>query len=122
MSLIDDLKKLVCPGPERVGCIRKDHSILEFINDSLKPEESFTVPDEALGVLETEALATWHTHPQGSPNLSGDDYNTFRAWPELYHFIIGLNGVKCYKYCETRGAVIEESPDYCARVLEEASP
>lgn len=122
MSLLEDLKSLVTDGPERVGCITKDGIIKEFVNESMEPDESFIVGEAALKILEDEAVATWHTHPQGSPNLSGDDYIGFRSWPDLYHFILGNPGVKCYKYSRDKGAILENDPDHTARILEGADP
>lgn len=43
-----------------------------------------------------KAGASWHTHPGGSANLSVGDYDTFRDWPDMNHFIIGQDGIATY--------------------------
>jgi proteasome lid subunit RPN8/RPN11 len=41
-----------------------------------------------------EVVSTWHTHPTGSPNHSGEDRQCFLSWPDLSHIIIGVRDGK----------------------------
>lgn len=65
--------------------------MVEVKNISPDPETSFEMdPEEALPYfVDGTVAATWHTHPGSDPALSGEDYETFRAWPDLKHTIIG---------------------------------
>lgn len=40
--------------------------------------------------------ATWHTHPNGSANLSVADWKTFVSYPGMEHIVIGTDGVRFY--------------------------
>jgi proteasome lid subunit RPN8/RPN11 len=57
-------------------------------------------------------VATFHTHPNKSSNLSKEDYDAFVNWEKLLHFIIGKDKISCYKVSE-RGTVIVENKDVC---------
>lgn len=107
-------------GHERVGIILRDGSILELQNVAPDPEESFSVSTEDLIKFEGFSVATWHTHPNAEAQLSGRDYEGFRAWPDLLHFIVGKDGIRCYSYDMTRRAIIETDPNNFTRLLEEA--
>lgn len=96
-------------GPERVGFIIPRNEIVEVRNISDKPHDGFLVAPEdiILYTEEKEAIATWHTHPNQSANLSGEDYRIFHNWPNLTHFIIGNDGVRAFKFDEQLQDIIE---------------
>lgn len=76
-------------GFERAGFILEDLTLIEIPNISADPENSFLMyPDEAVKYCE-RAIATWHTHPNGSANLSKEDYDLCFNWPDLYHVVLG---------------------------------
>jgi proteasome lid subunit RPN8/RPN11 len=52
---------------------------------------------EILVEHEKDLYGTWHTHPEGSANLSEQDYMGFRNWPRLRHYIIGKNEIRCFE-------------------------
>lgn len=89
------LKKL-SDGAERGGVILPDLTIVEFENTSEDPDAY----KPALGLDDIEALntcvATWHTHPNAGSNLSAGDAETFKAWPNCAHVIIGVDGLSWY--------------------------
>ena len=93
-------------GPERVGFIRGDE-IIEVVNTSHNPEMSFQVSTEDIIKHADASQASWHTHPYGDANLSSEDHIAFRNWPELRHYIIGTDGVRCYQYDKVRKEVVE---------------
>lgn len=76
------------PLTERCGLILRDETILEIPNKHENPANGFSFPrsyfDQNPG-----ALATWHTHPTGNPNLSYEDYKIFLSQPKLFHYIVG---------------------------------
>ena len=84
-------------GPERVGFIFSDDTIVEVENVAARPEDSFDVSAEDLIAYGERATATFHTHPGVISNLSNDDYSAFLSWPKLRHYIIGSDGIRCYK-------------------------
>lgn len=112
--LINNLKHILKQfyaddGPERVGFVISENQLVEVENKAAEPTEGFIVsPRDIIKYTEEDsALATWHTHPDGSSNLSGEDYKTFKSWSKMYHFIIGKEGVRCFKFDEDKKAVME---------------
>lgn len=96
-------------GPERVGFIIPRNEIVEVENISENPLDGFLVDaEDIIHYTETKgAIATWHTHPNQSANLSGEDNRIFFNWPELTHFIIGNDGVRAFKYDEKLKDILE---------------
>lgn len=95
-------------GNERVGFIY-GKQIVEVRNASENPLVGFFIAPEDI-IKHTDELkswATWHTHPNQDCNLSGEDHKMFMQWPDLVHFIIGSDAVKCYQYDPTKKAVLE---------------
>lgn len=90
------LIELYDPLVERVGFILKSGEVIEVQNICEKPEEGFDVSGEDIAKYGLDAIATWHTHPNASNNLSMNDHEMFLNWPELSHYIVGTNGVRCY--------------------------
>jgi proteasome lid subunit RPN8/RPN11 len=78
-------------GPERCGVVTPAGEIVEVPNVHPSPMEAFAFDAEVLE--RPELIATWHTHPRTGPNLSTADYRTFRAYPQLGHFIISASGI-----------------------------
>lgn len=56
---------------------------------------------------EADTLATFHTHPGQSANLSYEDYESFMGYPYLTHYIIGADGIKSYRV--VNGRLLNES-------------
>jgi len=79
---------------ERCGFLLKDGTIVEITNVATEPRVSYEMDAaEALPYIEAGTVAaTWHTHPDGDANLSGDDYEGFLRWPDLDHYVIGRAG------------------------------
>ena len=106
--MIKNLEKLYNPtGSERVGFVLEDGSIIEVANISSKPEESFMISTLDIMTFSEEATATWHTHPDAGCNLSGEDYLMIKNYPDLSHYILGNDGIICYKYDTHLQAVME---------------
>lgn len=95
-------------GDERVGFIQ-DGEIIEVKNMSGTPENTFQVSPEDLILYGDTAEASWHTHPSFSCNLSPEDYIAITNWPDLRHYIIGNNGIKCFQYNEELDSIVEVS-------------
>jgi len=81
---------------ERCGLILFDGTILEVENTHPEPERGFRLPAKEMLKHEENLYGTWHTHPQDTANLSQTDYAGFNQWPKLRHFIIGIDGVRCF--------------------------
>ena len=94
-------------GNEKGGFISFDFEIVECQNCHIEPENNFTYNFDDLDRLETYGWATFHTHINKSSNLSKEDYDSFQNWYDLIHFIIGNDGISCYKVTD-RGTVIKE--------------
>ena len=92
------LETLLQPGEtaERCGVIMDDGNIVEILNINEEPEKGFEMePVAFIELIKTRhVVGTWHTHPDGSPVLSGEDYTTFLAWPDLEHSVIGIQDGK----------------------------
>lgn len=102
------LTKLYTPdGRERCGFITKS-ALIEVVNAHPDPENGIDISPADIVAHADSAVATWHTHPGAPSNLSGDDYLCFTLqWPDLLHFIVGADGVRCYKYDENKAALME---------------
>ena len=93
-------------GPERMGLVLRDGTIIECQNVAADPMRTFLFRAEDLMEHEVAAVATWHTHPDQSCNLSLEDYDGFMNWPEWSHYIVGNDGVRRY-YVED-GRMLQE--------------
>jgi proteasome lid subunit RPN8/RPN11 len=91
-----EMMNLLQGSTERVGFVLSDGSIVECLNICPDPEMGFDVSDADLARYCDNAVATWHTHPDGTKLLSVGDYETFRTNDELVHFIIAADGVAGY--------------------------
>lgn len=93
-------------GFERVGFII-GNEIIEVTNICRSPDEGFMVSTSDILEYGDKADATWHTHPNAPANLSQEDYVSIKNWPNMRHYIIGKDGVRCYKYDKDLKAIIE---------------
>lgn len=94
-------------GAERVGVITTEGKVIELPNISNIPLQSFSVPTELIISHVVPCEATWHTHPGASSVLSGQDYEMIMTWKNKIHYIIGNDGVRCYKYDHDKNSIIE---------------
>ncbi len=75
---------------ERCGFVLEDGTLVEISNVHSEPTKGFRMdPFELLQHLDDPLVGTWHTHPDGDPNLSQEDYAGFLNWPHLKHYIVG---------------------------------
>lgn len=81
---------------EHVGFVLPHGKVVEVANMSDNPEGSFDVSGEDILKYEDVAIATWHTHPKGTSNLSTGDMETFLNWPDMDHYIVGQDGITKY--------------------------
>lgn len=91
-------------GPELVGFIMPDGAVIKVANICSEPEHGFEISVEDILKYCDDAIASWHTHPGSTNVLSVSDFISFRAWPEMDHYILGNNGVQ--KYIVTDGEVL----------------
>jgi proteasome lid subunit RPN8/RPN11 len=101
---------LLQPGDveERCGLLLDDDTVVEVKNIAEDPVNSYKMDPLSVLPLLDRVRGTWHTHPDSDPNLSGDDYSGFLAWPDLEHLIIGRrNGqIVSLRYRVENGLVI----------------
>jgi proteasome lid subunit RPN8/RPN11 len=90
--------------------------IVEVPNRSENPEYTFAFDAE---VLDDGPVATWHTHPNTTANLSIEDYRFFQCWPEMLHFVIGVDEVRCYQVHNGIVFCVDDEADYTPRASEE---
>ena len=103
----DFLTRIYSPeGNERCGVLT-DLQIVELENCSPTPHAGFDISGNDTLAWFDKAKATWHTHPGMPSNLGGEDYQMFTEWKDLYHFIVGCDGVRCYKYDREKQALME---------------
>ena len=105
------LKSWWQPETERVGVILPSLDIVEVQNLADDPTDNFRIKEEDL----KGAVATWHTHPSGHPNLSISDYYFFRHWSDLAHFILGSTKSRCYVVSNNHVFQVDEEADYPPR-------
>ena len=107
------LNKYSAKGQERVGFLLSK-GLKEVTNIADDPENGFDVdPSDIIEYTSQEdCIATWHTHPDASANLSGEDFHTFKTWSDLFHLIVGKDGIKCYKYSEEKQTILEHKIDW----------
>lgn len=80
-------------GPERVGFILHDDSVVEVENIHPEPEEGASIRAADLFAYEHRAKAFWHTHPNSSCNLTTPDLRSFLGYPLHIHYVVGRDGV-----------------------------
>lgn len=87
-------------GLERLGFILEDETLVELTNAHSEPEQGASFSSQDLHKYcfsgKFKVIATWHTHPGETSNLSGEDYSAFQAYPKIKHYIIGSDGVSRY--------------------------
>ncbi len=81
---------------ERVGFVLSNDAIIEVDNIAEDKKEGFDVSSENILHYLDDAVATWHTHPNSTSNLSVGDFETFLNWPNQRHYIVGNDGVQEY--------------------------
>lgn len=81
---------------ERCGFILKGNRMVEVMNTHPDPKNGFEICADSIVRHEDNIKATWHTHPEGTSTLSGEDYTCFMNWPDLEHYIISKEGVRRY--------------------------
>lgn len=109
MSLQNRLKEFYSEtGNERVGFILKNNHIREVPNIADDPENAFMLLSEDIQeyLLSGKAVATFHTHPGASANLSVSDYIGFQNYPDVDHYVVGKDGVRKYEV-EEDGTIIQ---------------
>lgn len=95
-------------GIERGGFVTAD-CVVECENEHVNKLENFRFKCEDLDRLEEEnALALFHTHPNGTSSMSKEDYYAFINWPHFLHLIVGKDGISCYKVTEKETVIMEE--------------
>lgn len=120
MSIKENLEPFYASqGDERVGFILQDGAIVEVENIAVDPAEGFDIATEDLVTFGDLAVATWHTHPDESCNLSANDHQGFLWWPNLLHFIFGKNGLAVYQV-SPEGRVVncdDDADDLLSRAI-----
>lgn len=81
---------------ERCGIIIEG-AIFETPNVHPEPTEGFEIDPSVVVRYSDQISGIWHTHPSGSSVLSGADKSYMEMWPEVSHFVVGLDGITEYK-------------------------
>ncbi len=79
---------------ERCGVVFASGEVLELPNTHVDPSNNFIIFEDDL--LRPNVVATFHTHPHTSPNLSVTDYYAFLAYPDLKHYILSKGKIWCF--------------------------
>lgn len=99
-----EFQSLEVGAKERCGFVLTGDRIVELDNVAEDPVADFmTRPEDVLEVID-DAIATWHTHPGISAELSVADYHSFIGFPGFTHYIVGADGVN--EYYEKDGAIL----------------
>lgn len=81
---------------ERFGLILEDGAVAEFKNQSQTPGKTLLVDRQSIEPFLPMAVASWHTHPENSVNLSCHDYAMFLTMPSLTHYIITETRIRSF--------------------------
>ncbi len=81
---------------ERCGFVLEGNRVIEVRNVHPQPEQAVEWDPESIVRHEPRIKGTWHSHPNGASTLSGQDHSCFLTWPHLQHYIVSLEGVRCY--------------------------
>ena len=81
---------------ERCGFI-VDGEIIELDNIHPEPLNGFQIDDEDILRYINDIEAIWHTHPNSTSVLSGEDKQYITWWPNVSHYIVGADGISEYK-------------------------
>lgn len=87
-----------------MGFILPGNKIIEVPNISPSPVDSFMVRGQDVldHAINGTAIATWHTHPKKDANLTIQDNEMFMNYPDLTHYIVGIDGIRVYKVVKGR--------------------
>jgi len=99
------------PQIELCGVISPKKRVRQTKNLSDTPESTFLFDGKDL----EGAIASWHSHPDGTANLSIADYRFFQSWPNQAHFIISSDEVRCYTVEKGLVYFIEQEKDLPSR-------
>lgn len=97
-------------GIERGGYIQ-GNQVIECENDSINKLENFQFTFDVLDELEkkeSEIVALFHTHPNGTSVMSKQDFRAFINYPQFLHLILGKDGISCYKVTERETVIVED--------------
>lgn len=96
VSLCDRLRALL-NEEERGGFVLVNGLIIELTNIAEDKRTTFQASsEEVLEHCNKAIAAVWHTHPDGSANLTSEDWETFLAWPDIEHIIIAKDEIRFY--------------------------
>lgn len=112
MSIAEQLKRYYSEEPKERGGFINAGSIVECENTHPNPLDFYSPSYEDLEKFEA-AEATWHTHPNGSKNLTREDYEAFQNWSDKKHYIVGKDGVFCYYVDKETLALLVSEEDSC---------
>jgi len=90
------------PVIECCGIILRDFTLVPLQNHSSTPELNFIMKWEDYEPYRDQIIATWHTHPHESANLSVADYLMFKSNPEWRHFIVARDIIWAYSTRNSR--------------------
>lgn len=82
-------------GDELCGVIYEDGTVVSLPNIHPNPRDNFAMSVEPL--QDPKVIATWHTHPRTSANLSVEDYRAFVQFPRLRHYVVAATEIWCYR-------------------------
>lgn len=104
-AIVRKLKRKLKPTDdvERCGLVLANGDTLSVQNEHPNRAGAFMI--SARDMLKYEPVGTWHTHPSASAAFSQEDYLGFCNWPQLTHYIIGIDGVRAYRVED--GIVVE---------------
>ena len=85
---------------ERCGFALNDGQVIELSNIAEDKAAGFEIdPRDTLRYID-DMSGIWHTHPNKTSVLSGQDKQCFEQWPDVDHFVIGNDGIRKYRVME----------------------
>ena len=98
--------------PEEVcGFVLENKRSVQVKNVHPEPTQGFEIDPEDIMSYIDRIKGIWHTHPQATSVLSGEDKQCIEQWPDVAHYIVGEDGIR--KYVVENGVVVDA--DYIPR-------
>lgn len=101
-----ELRRRFTDDREHCGFIT-EYCVVEVNNCAVDPENHFEISEDDVEIYLDTAVATWHSHPKSSANLSMEDYSLFSEIRDCRHVIVSPDEIWVY-YTTPEGMVLVE--------------
>ncbi|WP_273860753.1 hypothetical protein [Photobacterium sp. GSS17] len=101
-----ELRRRFTTDREHCGFIT-EYCVVEVSNCAIDPKTHFEISEDDVELYLDAAVATWHSHPESSANLSLEDHALFAEIRDCRHIIVSPTEIWVY-YTTPKGVVMVE--------------